>query len=171
MHKAATAGSAKGELHLRFHLGEDRYAISAREVAEVLPLRQLKQVPETPDWVAGVFQHRGRMIPVLDLNQRVLKRPALARNSTRLVLVYFDAQRGERACVLGLLLEQATDTLRLPANAFASSGLEAGQPDYLGPTQADEHGLIQRIEVQGLLDDALRAMLFKAAQQAEDGAA
>ncbi len=171
MHKAATAGSAKGELHLLFQLGEDRYAISAREVAEVLPLRQLKQVPETPEWVAGVFQHRGRMIPVLDLNQRVLKRPALQRNSTRLVLVYFDAQRGEHACVLGLILEQATNTLRLPADAFTSSGLEAGQPDYLGPTQADERGLIQRIDVQGLLDDALRAVLFKAAQQAGDAPA
>lgn len=168
MHKSSTTGSAKGELHLLFQLGGDRYTINVREVAEVLPLRHLKQVPEAPDWVAGVFKHRGRVIPVLDLNQRVLKRPALVRNSTRLVLVYFDARRGEHACILGLILEQTTNTLRLPADTFTSNGLEAGQPDYLGPTQADERGLIQRINVQGLLDDAMRAVLFKAAQQAGD---
>lgn len=168
MHKAVTANAREGELHLLFHLGEDRYAISAREVAEVLPLRQLKQVPETPAWVAGIFQHRGRMIPVLDLNQRVLNRAARIRSSTRLVLVYFDGQRGEQASILGLILEQATDTQRLPANAFVASGLEAGQADYLGPTQADARGLIQRIEVAGLLDETLRSLLFKATPAAED---
>lgn len=157
-----------GELHLIFQLGEDRYALSAREVVEVLPRRRLKQVPEAPAWVAGIFEHRGRMIPVLDLSRRVLGRPALARSSTRLVLVRFDARQGRDSPVLGLILEQATDTLRLPSAAFTPSGLEAGQPDYLGPVQRDGRGLIQRIEVDGLLDDALRAQLFQPATQGRD---
>ena len=77
------------------------------------------------------------------------------------VLVRFDPQLGERSPVLGLILEQATDTLRLPAEAFKASGLEASQPGYLGPLQRDARGMIQRIEVGGLLDDAMRALLFQ----------
>ncbi|TBU94792.1 chemotaxis protein CheW [Stutzerimonas kirkiae] len=156
---------AAGGLYLLFRLGEDRYALDVHEVVEVLPLRRLKQVPEAPEWVAGVFQHRGRMVPVLDMSRRVLKRPAHVRNSTRLVLVRFDARQGDASPVLGLVLEQATDTLRLPSAAFRPSGLEAGQPGYLGPVQQDVEGLVQRIEVASLLDDALRALLFQPVEQ------
>ena len=156
----ASSKASAGELHLQFQLGEDRYALAAREVVEVLPLRRLKQIPEAPEWVAGLLAHRGRMIPVLDLSRRVLGRPALMRNSTRLVLVHFDAPLAADA-VLGLILEQASNTLRLPQEAFQSSGLEAGQPDYLGPVQGKGAGLIQRIEVAGLLDASMRALLFQ----------
>ena len=162
---SASSKASAGELHLQFQLGEDRYALAAREVVEVLPLRRLKQIPEAPEWVAGLLAHRGKMIPVLDLSRRVLGRPALPRSSTRLVLVRFDMQLGEQSPVLGLILEQATDTLRLPSEAFKASGLEAGQADYLGPLQRDARGMIQRIEVAGLLDDEVRALLFQPTQQ------
>lgn len=82
-----------------------------------------------------------------------------------MVLVRFDLQLGEQSPVLGLILEQATDTLRLPSEAFKASGLEAGQADYLGPLQRDARGMIQRIEVAGLLDDEMRALLFQPADQ------
>ncbi|MGP0173472.1 chemotaxis protein CheW [Pseudomonas sp. NCHU5208] len=158
----ASSKASAGELHLQFQLGEDRYALAARMVVEVLPLRRLKQIPETPDWVAGLLAHRGQMIPVLDLSRRVLGRPALARSSTRLVLVHVAVRPGTPDAVLGLILEQATNTLRLPDEAFQPTGLEASQPDYLGPVQGKGAGLIQRIEVNGLLDAAMRALLFQA---------
>lgn len=162
---SASSKATAGELHLLFQLGDDRYALPAREVIEVLPLRRLKQIPEAPEWVAGLLTHRGRMVPVLDLTRRVLGRAANARSSTRLVLVRFDAAQGDDSPVLGLILEQATDTLRLQAEAFTSSGLEAGQPGYLGEVQRDGQGVIQRIEVSGLLDEAQRALLFQATEQ------
>lgn len=162
---SASSKASAGELHLQFQLGEDRYALAAREVVEVLPLRRLKQIPEAPEWVAGLLAHRGKMIPVLDLSRRVLGRPALARNSTRLVLVHLDTAQAVTGAVLGLILEQASNTLRLPQEAFQSSGLEAGQPDYLGPVQGKGAGLIQRIEVAGLLDASMRALLFQAADR------
>lgn len=161
----ASSKAAKGELHLQFQLGEDRYALPASEVVEVLPLRRLKQIPEALPWVAGLFEHRGKMTPVIDLSRRVLDRPARPRSSTRMVLVRFDRQLGEQSPVLGLILEQATDTLRLHSEAFKASGLEAGQADYLGPLQRDDQGMIQRIEVAGLLDDEVRALLFQPTDQ------
>lgn len=158
---SASNKASAGDLHLLFQLGADHYALSAHEVVEVLPLRRLKQIPETPDWVAGLFVQRGRMIPVIDMSRRVLGRPAHARSSTRLVLVRFDTRQGEASPVLGLILEQATDTLRLPADAFTRSGLEAGQPDYLGPVQGSGRQVVQSIEVRGLLDESLRTLLFR----------
>lgn len=162
---SASHKASAGELHLLFHLGDDRYALAASEVVEVLPLRRLKQVPEMPDWVAGLLAHRGKMIPVLDLSHRVLGRAAHTRSSTRLVLVQFDASMGAVSPVLGLILEQATNTQRLHADEFTSSGLDAGQPAYLGQVQRDSQGVVQRIAVRGLLDDELRAQLFQTSTQ------
>ena len=103
-----------GGLYLLFSLDQDRYALSVHEVVEVLPLRRLKAFPQAPAWVAGGFEHRGALVPVLDLLVRACGRPAAALTSTRLVLVHYrPANR-----VLGLILEKATDTLRLPASAF-----------------------------------------------------
>ena len=55
------------KLFLLFRMEGDRYALDAREVVEVLPLLRLKRIPEAPEWVAGVFSHRGVLVPVLDL--------------------------------------------------------------------------------------------------------
>lgn len=150
------AGGARGDLYLLFSLGHDRYALAVHDIIEVLPLRRLKAMPESPSWVSGVFERRGELVPVLDLAARVLGRPAQALASTRLVLVHYrPAQR-----TLGLLLEQATDTQRLAAEAFRDSGLDSGAAPYLGPAQGTGRSLVQRIEVTGLLPDDVCAQLF-----------
>ena len=47
-------------LFLLFRLGKDRYALPAREVVEVLPMLEVKQIPQAPLAVRGVFDFRGR---------------------------------------------------------------------------------------------------------------
>lgn len=145
------------QLFLLFRLGEDRYALDVHEVVEVLPLRQLKQIPEAPAWVAGLFNYRGVPVPVLDLSVQAVGRPARARTSTRLVLVHY--RPGQ---CLGLILEQATDTLRCAAEEFREYGLDNGEARYLGPVRQDANGLVQWIRVAELLPDALRERLFPA---------
>ena len=147
----------RGELHLLFSLGEDRYALPARQVIEVLALQPLKQLPEAPAWVAGVLAHRGRMIPVLDLYRRLFDRPARARTSTRLVLV--DWAPGQP---LGLVLEQAGRTERL--DPPAPQPPLPSDAAYLGPVQqAGVAGLVQRVDVAGLLPADVAERLFAAA--------
>lgn len=145
-----------GELYLLFSLDQDRYALSVHDVVEVLPLRRLKAFPQAPAWVAGGFEYHGALVPVIDLLARACGRPAAARASTRLVLVHYRLANR----VLGLILEKANDTLRLPASAFVDSGLAPGDAHYLGGVQASKHGLVQRIEVTGLLPADVSALLF-----------
>ncbi|MFZ6045078.1 chemotaxis protein CheW [Pseudomonas sp. CR3202] len=160
----APARVARGRLYLQFRMGSDRYALDVSEVAEVLPLRQLKQVPEAPAWVAGVLAHRGVLVPVVDLGVLAFGRPAQLRTSTRLVLVDYPLAGESRW--LGLILEQATDTLRCHPDEFRDYGLEQGGARYLGPVYQGANGLVQRIRVAELLPDAVRALLFPATEGA-----
>ncbi|MGE8166767.1 chemotaxis protein CheW [Pseudomonas putida] len=155
LHPKTAAGSAKGALYLQFHLGGQRFALDVREVIEVLPRRPLKPIAQAPVWVAGILAHRGQLVPVIDLAALSFGVPAEQRTSTRLVLVRY---RSERA--LGLVLEQATETLRCQPDAFQPYGLDNGDARYMGPVLEDAQGLLQRIEVDDLLCDAVRQMLF-----------
>lgn len=154
-------------LFLLFQLGKDRYALDVARVVEVIPLVQLKAVPQAPRGVAGLCNYRGKAVPVIDLSALALDRPARSRLSTRLILVRHPGAGGSDE-LLGLLAEQVTDTIRRETAEFAPAGVDNPEARYLGPVTRDRTGLVQRIEAAQLLTPEVRAVLFRA--QAEAGA-
>lgn len=163
--KCTAVKPAMHALFLVFRIGSERYALQAIEVAEVLPLLPLKPIPRAPDWVAGVFAYRGAVVPVIDLSALTFGKPAQARTSTRLVLVNYRADENAETQLLGLILEQATDTLRCNPSDFQPYGLDNRQAPYLGPVREDAQGLLQWVRVADLLDEQVRALLFPSTPQ------
>lgn len=152
-------------LFLVFQLDAERYALDAATVTAVLPRVELRRLPQAHAAVAGVFDYRGEVVPVIDLCALALQRPARDAMSTRIVLAdYLDRNGGARR--LGLLAERVVDTVRLPQEAFAPSGVDQPQARYLGPVARDAHGLLQRIGVRELLPEAVHDLLFAQAAQA-----
>ena len=147
-------------LFILFQLGRDSYALEAAQVAEVLPLVQVKKIPHAPAGVVGVFTYRGAPVPVLDLSALTLGRPAHARLSTRLLLVHYPDATGTKR-LLGLIAEKATETLRREPGDFVASGVKSDGAPYLGPVANDARGIIQWVEVEKLLPASVREVLFK----------
>ncbi|WP_448106513.1 chemotaxis protein CheW [Pseudomonas azerbaijanoccidentalis] len=158
--KRSAVKQALHALFLVFRIGSERYALQAIEVVEVLPRLPLKPIAHAPHWVAGVFAYRGAVVPVIDLSALTFGTPAQARTSTRLVLVHYRPDESAQAQLLGLILEQATDTLRCNPADFQPYGLDNRQAPYLGPVREDAHGLLQWVRVADLLDEPVRALLF-----------
>ncbi|MNZ36309.1 Chemotaxis protein CheW [compost metagenome] len=158
--KRSVVTQALHALFLVFRIGNERYALKAIEVAEVLPCLPLKPIPHAPAWVAGVFAYRGTVVPVIDLSALTFGTSAQARTSTRLVLVNYHPDESSESQLLGLILEQATDTLRCDPADFQPYGLDNRQAPYLGPVRKDEQGLLQWVRVSDLLNDQVRALLF-----------
>ena len=152
--KRTAVVAPSNRLFLVFYIGTERYALLATEVVEVLPRLALKPIAHAPIWVAGVFAHRAQMVPVIDISAMTFGLEAVERTSTRLVLVHY---RGKR---LGLLLEQASDTLRCNPADFQPYGLDNHDTPYLGPVRQDAKGLLQWIRVDHLLSPAVCALLF-----------
>ncbi len=152
--KPAVGTALKKRLFLVFYIGDERFALPATDVVEVLPRLPLKPVAHTPIWVAGVFSHRGQMVPVIDISAMTFGQASVARTSTRLVLVNY------RGHVLGLMLEQASDTLRCDPAEFQPYGVDNHDAPYLGPVRKDHLGLLQWLSVDDLLSPAESALLF-----------
>ena len=147
-------------LFLMFQLGSDRYVLDTAQVAAVLPLLAAKQLPAAPAGVVGAISYRGVPVPLIDLSLLALGRPATPLLSTRIVLLHYPAEGGERR-LLGLIAERAIETIARDPGDFVASGVEAGMPPYLGPVAADEAGLIQWIKVEALLPPTIRDILFR----------
>ena len=147
-------------LFLLFKLGNNRYALDVRQIAEVLPLVGVKQIPKAPHAMNGLLNYRGAPVPVVDLSQLTLGRPSARRLSTRIILVHYPDQTG-RTRLLGLIAERATETARHEASDFAPSGITNAGASYLGPVVTDAYGQLQWIDVRTLLPPSFRDLLFK----------
>ena len=146
-------------LFLVFQLGTDRYAIEAHQVIEVLHLVNLKQIPQAPSGVAGMFDYHGTSVPLIDLAELAMSKSSRRWMSTRIILVKYGSPPGETH-MLGLLAEQATETLRRSQEDFSDAGLAVTDTPYLGNVTTDARGIVQRIEIPNLLSTSIRNLLF-----------
>jgi chemotaxis-related protein WspB len=152
-------------LFILFTLDNERYVIDATQVERMMPLDPRsppKAIPGAPSWVAGVLEHEGAPLPVIDLPALALGRPAAMLMSTRVVMIRYPHAGAVRP--LALLLEGATRTIRLDADAFRDAGIDLPQSRYLGPVASEGGGLVQWIRVEHLLPDDVKALLFAEAR-------
>ena len=146
-------------LFVLFHLGEDRYALEASRVVEIVPLLEMKRLPQAPAGVAGIFNYRGLPVPAVDLSALTLGQPASERLSTRIIIVNYADGNGQ-SHLLGLVAERATEMLRKDAKDFVDSGVRLGHAPYLGPILMDDQSPVQWIYEQRLLPEPVRKVLF-----------
>ena len=146
-------------LFLLFQLDRDRYAIAARQVAQVLPPVAVKQIPLAPASVCGAFDFRGVSVPLIDLVQLTWGRPAQPRLSTRIILAHYPDGTGQPR-LLGLLAERVTETMTRAASDFKDSGVVVPDAPYLGRIVSDARGIVQWIDVEQLRPTDIRDLLF-----------
>lgn len=132
-------------LFVTFQTGDSLYALAAEEIIEILPLVEMRRLRDAPPAIAGWFGYRGAYAPVIDLGMAERSEPAERRMSTRILMVRYAV--GGRMLVLGLMAEKATETLRCDPAAFA-------------PFAASRQGLVERIDVQRLVPEALATWLL-----------
>jgi chemotaxis-related protein WspB len=146
-------------LYLLFQIGSERYAIEARQAVEVVPFVALREIPQSPHGVAGIFNYRGRPVPALDLSLMVSGHPSLERLSTRIIVIKY-ADPSARMHLLGLVAEHATGMMRCDPQQFVDTGVQPQNAPYLGPVFMEEKGAVQLLRIQHLLPGSARDALL-----------
>jgi len=152
-------------IFLVFKIGKDRYAMEAARVVEVLPKVRLKAIPQSPPSIAGVLDYHGSPVPVVDLSAVATGTSARDSLSTRLVVIHYPTPAGEE-CLLGLVVEMGTETVRFQNDDFQAPGVSTPEARYLGPVASDARGMIQRVEIEHLLPAEVRGRLWQQAREA-----
>jgi purine-binding chemotaxis protein CheW len=89
-----------------FQLGEEEYAITVERVREVVKADRITRVPGAPPYVRGIINLRGRVVPVIDLRQR-LGLGAVTLERPRIMVVE------DGPALVGMLVDRASEVLRL----------------------------------------------------------
>jgi chemotaxis-related protein WspB len=74
-------------LLLLFHVGQERYALESERVVQVFPNLLLKEINHAPEYISGLFNYQGQIIPVLDLSYLIQGKACPNLLSTRIILV------------------------------------------------------------------------------------
>jgi len=61
--------------YLTFSIGDETYGIELKYVTEIMGIQAITRIPELPEYVKGVINLRGRIIPVIDVRLRFKKEP------------------------------------------------------------------------------------------------
>lgn len=94
-------------LYLTFKLGEEVFAINVSQVREVLDLSPITKVPQAADFMRGVINVRGSVVPVVDLRMKFGLPPAENTLDTRVVVMEISMDGEE--IVLGALADSVHD--------------------------------------------------------------
>ena len=73
--------------YLTFSLDKESYGIEVRYVTEIIGLQPITEIPELPEYVKGIINLRGRIIPVMDVRLRFNKMPKEYNDRTCIVVV------------------------------------------------------------------------------------
>jgi purine-binding chemotaxis protein CheW len=102
-----------------FAVGDVAYAVPIADVREIVNPLVLTELPHAPSSVVGVADHRGDVIPVVDLRTRFGLRPLSDRQRSKWILVQVDGR------LVGLVVDRVLDV-------FGTSGAEVRPPPALG---------------------------------------
>jgi purine-binding chemotaxis protein CheW len=150
-----------------FRLGDDFFAADIYSVERVLRYQQPTAIPNVPEWVDGVIEYRGRIIPIIDLRLRFGLERTPPRPESRILV--FSVGKEWIGAVVDAVLEVASpsaEQLAPPPPFFR--GLSA---EFLRGVVRRNDRLIVFLEVTRLLTADERVMLEKAADGvSHDGA-
>jgi purine-binding chemotaxis protein CheW len=98
---------------LTFWLGEEVLGMDIRTVREIIQCGPMATVPLMPEFLRGVINLRGAVVPVIDLNAR-FGRPA-AKVGKKSCIVIFDTMRHGERTELGLLVDAVSEVIKISA--------------------------------------------------------
>ena len=126
-----------------FRLGAEEYGIPISQVKEIIQYKGATRLPQTPDFMEGVINLRGKVIPVIEL----AKKFGLADSSgadRRAVIIETDGQE------IGVIVDEVTEVIRLQDSAIEPAPTMMASNDYIRGIGKDDNRLLILLEVEKL---------------------
>jgi len=93
---------------LTFSLGKETYGIEIRYVTEIIGIQPITEVPELPEYIKGIINLRGKIIPVMDVRLRFKKEPREYNDRTCVIVVDI------KDVSVGLIVDSVSEVLSIP---------------------------------------------------------
>jgi purine-binding chemotaxis protein CheW len=155
-----------------FRIGRETFGLPIAIVREIVRVPEITSVPNAPEYIEGVINLRGRIIPVIDLRKRFGQEATTLSKKSRIVVVELNGR------TVGLIVNSASEVLKLPPSEIEQphTVFQEGELDYItgvGKLQGrlvillDLNRILQRAELRRLDElDSSAAILESGVPQA-----
>jgi purine-binding chemotaxis protein CheW len=105
-----TTGEREGK-YLTFALAGEEYGIGILKVKEIIGLMPITTVPQTPGYVKGVINLRGKVIPVADIRLKFGMEPMAYNDRTCIIVV--EIKGADRTIPMGIVVDSVSEVLNI----------------------------------------------------------
>ena len=148
------AGQAEKQLVV-FDLATEAYGVDISAVREIIRMQEITRVPKSPEFVEGIINLRGNIIPVVDLRKRFNLTVSEQNKDNRIVVVDIGGRD------IGVIVDAVTEVLRITGDSVEppSSVITTADSTYLLGIAKLESRLIILLDLESVLSDREMGML------------
>ncbi len=140
-----------------FHVGGEEFGLEILRVQEIIRIQALTRVPNSPGFVDGVINLRGKVIPVIGLRKRFGLEERAHDKQTRIVVTEV------RGTVLGFIVDSVSEVLRIPADTVEPPPrLGKVEREYVSGVGKLEDRLLILLDVDRLMSDSEEPLAVQA---------
>ncbi len=110
--KKSSGRSDLGGKFLSFFLGDEEYGLEILTVQEIIGMMDITPVPQTPDYIQGVINLRGKVIPIVDLRTKFMMPGADRTSETCIIVVQANSIQ------TGIVVDKVSEVLDIAGNAI-----------------------------------------------------
>jgi purine-binding chemotaxis protein CheW len=132
---------------ISFAIGNDHYGVDIMSVREIRVWSQVTQIPKQPDFVRGVLNLRGVMVPIIDLRAR-FGQGLTDATPMHIVIIVQVADRQ-----VGLLADRVLDIVTFPESQIQAVPrvAQSSRIDFLAGLITSQSGLMALIDLRNLI--------------------
>jgi purine-binding chemotaxis protein CheW len=158
---AGRIGSGGGlQQIVSFRLADEEYGVDIMRAQEIIMMGQITRLPEVPDYVCGLINLRGHVIPIVDLRKRFHLPVKENDDSTRIVVVNLQKR------TLGMVVDAVTEVLRISVEEIEPppSSVSGIDHDYIRGIVKRKDKLVILLDIEAILSTDEWGALNAAAQ-------
>jgi purine-binding chemotaxis protein CheW len=133
-----------------FDLNQEAYGVDISQVREIIRMQEITRVPRAPEFIEGVINLRGKMIPVVDLRTRFSMPGTERTDQHRIVVVDVSGQD------IGMVVDAVTEVSRIPSTSIEppSNVITTNDSEYLTGIVKTDEKLIILLDITKVISDA-----------------
>ncbi len=143
-----------------FRLADEEFGVDILKVQEIIRMVDMTRVPNSPEFVEGVINLRGRIIPIIALRKRFGVEPRPPDKRTRIMVVEVDRK------TIGFIVDSVSEVLRIPRSTVEPTPevVSSVNAEYFSGVGKLEDRLLILLDLNRLLTGSERNLLEGAAR-------
>ncbi|HXN28954.1 MAG TPA: chemotaxis protein CheW [Candidatus Acidoferrales bacterium] len=145
-----------------FRIGRETFGLPIAMVREIVRVPEITSVPNAPDYIEGVINLRGRIIPVVDLRKRLGEKVIESSKRNRIVVVELESRS------IGLIVNSASEVIKIPPSDIEAphSVFQEGELNYITGVGKLRGRLVMMLDLSKILQRGELRRLEDAAESA-----